>query len=143
MTTKLAPSLGVMSYYHELYTENVSEVLISLHPALPRMLRDNMMDLFRIPPEAETLLNDSTLLEYLSQGNISTKELLERCDNYMDMRVPGASRVFSSLYFTSSMWSQVTDVVMERVESRKVGEDVDDDTDEKEESVGDSGDEML
>lgn len=94
--------------HHNFLDDGISSVLSSLHVNLPDRPSGDVDALFRIPPEAEMILTDPTLVDYLSEKGLSSKELLRRCNSYLDTHVPNASCIFSSLHLTSSVLSGLT-----------------------------------
>jgi hypothetical protein len=122
----------ISEYYSTHYSDQVADgILANLHGALPKRPNGSLDELFRIPPEAELLLQDTELVIYLSDKDLSTKELLRRCNNFLDMYIPNMSGVFTSLHFTSSMWSRLSVVVRELTAGRKP-DGVTEETDERE-----------
>ena len=83
----------------------VENIHYCLHPNLPTYSHVGVPELFCVPDEAMAILTEPTIMGYLSEKSISTKELLQRCNSYLDMSVSAVSSIFSSLHFTESMWT--------------------------------------
>lgn len=92
---------------HDLVCVMLQDFLQSIHWKMPLYPHGDIVELFRIPAEAEDILRNPSLVEYFSGGNFSSRELLRRCNGYLDTQYPTSS-LFSSLHFTWSIWSTLT-----------------------------------
>jgi hypothetical protein len=108
--------------FHTMLVLKIKEPFLALHPQLPEFPFGDVRTLFRIPIEGEMALNDKALVDYFSEDGIDNRELLRRCDSYLDMHWPTLSLV-STLKFTTSMWSTAT--VVEERSSGDVGKEMD------------------
>jgi hypothetical protein len=110
-TLRMTEKISLAKEEYDSCDENLVEnVHYSLHPELPQRLYAGISELFCIPEEAQAILSEPALMEHFSEKGISTKELLQRCNTYLDLHVPNASMIFTSLHFTESMWSLHIDV---------------------------------
>jgi hypothetical protein len=66
-------------------TLHIARTFLALHPLLPEFPIGDVRTLFRIPIKGELALNDKALVDYFSEDGIDNRELLRRCDSYLDM----------------------------------------------------------
>jgi hypothetical protein len=92
---------------YEQERESLKDFLRSIHPRMPAYLTGDVVDLFRIPMEAEEMLSSPALVDFLSGEKMTSRELLRRCNTYLDVHCPTSS-LFSSLHATWSVWSTLS-----------------------------------
>ena len=110
MTTFQMTKLSVLRGFPEDDCKRLSGLIqefahACVHPNFPTHKCDGIPELFCVTDMAEAILNEPALMNYFSEGGLSTKQLLQRCNSYLDLRVPNSSRIFSSLSLTGSIWS--------------------------------------